>query len=97
MPIPVSRTVTTTSPPRRSADSQIVPAPLGVLGAVGEQVAEHLRQPGQVGVQVDRLRRERDGEFVPGRLDGGAGRLHGAAHHVRQRARGTAAAPSCSG
>ena len=39
MPMPVSRTDTATSPALRSADSQIVPPALGVLGAVGEQVA----------------------------------------------------------
>ena len=57
MPIPVSRTDTATCPSRRSAVSQIRPPALGVLGTVGEQVAEHLRQPGQVGVEEDRARR----------------------------------------
>ena len=71
MPIPLSRTET----------HDLVAAPLGgrarcgprlrVLGAVGEQVAEDLGQPGQVGVEEDRLGRQRDGQLVPGRLDGG--------------------------
>ena len=51
-----------------------VPAARGVLGAVGEQVAEDLGQPGQVGVEADRLGRQRDGEFVPRGLDQRAGR-----------------------
>ena len=72
-------------------------AALGVLGAVGEQVAEHLGQPGQVGVEEDRLRRQRDGQLVPGGLDERAGRLHGAAHDVREQHAATGGAPSCCG
>ena len=54
-----------------------VAAPLGVLGGVVEQVREHLRQPGRVGVQGDRLGRQGDGEFVAACLDERAAGLDG--------------------
>jgi hypothetical protein len=61
---------------------------LGVLGAVREQVAEHLGQPGQVAVQIHRIGRKGDGELVSGRVDGLPGRLHGAFHDVGKADRG---------
>ena len=55
MPIPVSRTDTADLAALPLGGQPDPAARLGVLGAVGEQVAEHLGQPRQVGVEVDRL------------------------------------------
>ena len=41
-----------------------VSALVGELARVVEQVAHHLSQPRRVGVEMDRLRRQRDGELV---------------------------------
>jgi hypothetical protein len=41
-----------------------VAALIGVLGGIGEQVHHHLLQPGRVGVQPDRFRRQRHREFM---------------------------------
>jgi hypothetical protein len=57
---------------------------LRVLGGVGQQVQEDLGQPGRVGVEVDRLGRQRDRQFMGLGLDGRAGRFHGTWDHRRQ-------------
>ena len=41
-----------------------VPAPVGELAGVVQQVADHLRQPRRVGVEIDGLRRQRDRQLV---------------------------------
>ena len=61
-----------------------VTALVGVLGGVVEQVREHLGQPGRVGVQVDRLGRQRDGEFVACASMSGRLVFDGALDHRRQ-------------
>ena len=57
---------------------------IGVLGGVGQQIQEHLRQPGQVGVESNRLLRERDREFMAHLLDQRAARFDRTVHHGRQ-------------
>ncbi len=57
---------------------------LGVLGGVVEQVGEHLGQPHRVGLQVDRLGRQGDGEFVAAGLDERAAGFQGGLHHGGQ-------------
>ena len=54
MPMPVSLTDTTHVAPLPLDGQPDVAAPVGVLGGVVQQVREHLRQPGQVGVHDDR-------------------------------------------
>ena len=56
MPIPVSSHRHDRLAPLPLGGQPDAAARLGVLGAVVQQVREHLGQPGQVGVQVDRRR-----------------------------------------
>ena len=73
-------------------------APLGVLGAVGEQVA---RTPGPAGSGRRRGGPARSGarrvSSCPASSISGAGGLHGAADHVGEEHPGAGAAPSCCG
>ena len=78
MPMPVSRTRKTASPPSRSAVQPDLPAPLGVLGGVVEQVRDHLGQPHEVAVHPQRPGRQRHGQPVALGVDGRLRRLHGA-------------------
>ncbi len=57
----------------------------GELRRVVEQVADHLREPGQIPGDLHRLRRQVDRELLPARLDQRAIRLDRARHHVVQR------------
>ena len=57
---------------------------LGVLGGVVEQVGEHLGQPHRVGLEVDRLRRQGDGELVAAGLDDRTAGFQGGLHHGGQ-------------
>ena len=86
MPMPVSRTETTHligagGRPR----AQMRPPRFGVLGAVRQQVAEHLGEARQVAVDVDRLGRQRDRQRVTRGLDQRAGGLDGAVDDVGQQ------------
>ena len=54
----------------RGADPD-VPAGLGVARRVVEQVGKDLREPRAIGLEPDRLGRQRDGERVPRGVDGG--------------------------
>ena len=76
MPTPVSRTRSTASSPSCWTSQPDVTALVGVLGGVGEQVHHHLFQPGSVGVQPDRLRRQRHREFMLALVDQRADRRH---------------------
>ena len=53
---------------------------VSVLGGVVEQVHHDLFQPGGVGVQPDRLWRQRHGEFMLALLDQRTSRLHRTFH-----------------
>ena len=55
-----------------------------VFGGIGEQVDNDLFQPGGVGVQPDRLRRQRHREFMPALVHQRAGRLHRTFHNAIQ-------------
>ncbi len=60
MPMPLSRTTTTTSlslPLGREPDAS---SRFGVLTGVVEQIAEHLGQADGIAIEVDRLLRQRD-------------------------------------
>ena len=59
-PVSRSRSTARARPPARRV-SRIVPLARRVLGGVGQQVADDLRQPHRVGVEADRFLRERDG------------------------------------
>ena len=75
-------------------DQHMVALPLGghpnatalvhVLGSVVQQVRQHLRQPGRVRFELDRLWWDRDREFVAPFLDERAAGFDGAIHHRRQ-------------
>ncbi len=62
--MPLSRTLTTASLPSRFSGEPDVPAALCVLGGVVQQVQEHLSEPDGIGVQMERLWRQADSEFV---------------------------------
>ena len=55
-----------------------------VFGGIGEQVDHHLFQPGGVGMEPDRLRRQRHREFMPALVHQRAGRLHRTFHNAVQ-------------
>src|SRR5262249_3702294 len=57
---------------------------LGVLGSIIEQVGEDLGEADRVCVQMDRLRRQCDGQLMAVGVDEGAGRFDGAPHDYRQ-------------
>ena len=59
-------------------------APLGVLGALLSRLANTWASRVTVGVQVDRLGRQRDRQFVARRLDQRAAGFHGVLHRRRQ-------------
>ncbi|MEJ7637199.1 MAG: hypothetical protein WKF75_04205, partial [Singulisphaera sp.] len=78
------------------------PAPrLGVLGGVGQEVAQDLDEPDRVGLQPERLGRERHRELVAARIDERPGGLDGAGHLRRHLDRDLAerdvAAPDARG
>ena len=97
MPMPVSRTRThglVALPLGRQPDAA---ARLGVLGGVVQQVAEHLRQPGRVGLQPDRPVGQRDGQLVPALLDQRAAGLDRLARRPRPGPPPPCGARSCPG
>ncbi len=59
MPMPLSRTRITPCRPSSSTRQPDVTAFVGELAGVVQQVADHLRETRRVGIQVDRLRRQR--------------------------------------
>jgi len=61
------------------------PTARGVLGAVGQEVAKHLREPGEIDVQDDRLGRQRDDQLMRGRGDQRACHLGRLGDHFGQR------------
>ena len=58
-------------------------APIGVLGGVVQQISQHLRQPGEVAIDVDWFGRHVHDEVVALSIDQRAAGIHGVPHGIR--------------
>ena len=70
-------------------------ARVGELDGVVQQVREDLHEAGVIGVDVDRLRRQRDLRDEPAGVERGAMAFHGVADELRDQPSAPAAAGSC--
>ena len=84
MPIPESRTRSTTCPSSHVADRFNLSLRLRVLRRVAQQISHHLRQPHQISLQPHRLFRQRHRQLMSSRLRSAAVPSRPPAHDGRQ-------------